>query len=195
MRYSDEITLNGKRFIQYIDKYDIKAAVKAMAEKLENEFHDKHPIALCIMKGAIIFSADLLRNLNFPCQVETVKAKSYGSGMRSSGNVELFHLPDNLEGRHVLIIEDIVDTGYTLKAIKEKLQEHKPLSVSTACLLSKPAMRKVEVEVEYVGIEIPPVFIIGYGLDFAEQGRNLPHIYGLDSDVHDQRETPPAFTL
>jgi len=127
------------------------------------------------------FAVDLMKSINCECIVETISAKSYGNAIESSGDVKIY--PENLmvEDKEIIIVEDIVDTGRTLTALKKKLKQQNPKSIEIASLFSKPAQREVEIDVKYVGIEIPPKFIVGYGLDYAEFGRHLPAVYQLCS--------------
>ncbi len=137
-------------------------------------------LLLVVLKGAFIFAADLLRTITIPCTVDFIKASSYGSEKISSGKVTINH---NLaiEGRHVLIIEDIIDTGLTIQQVTHELMTMKPASVSICTLLDKPEARKHPVEMRYTGFIVPNAFIIGYGIDFNEQYRELPALGILDS--------------
>jgi hypoxanthine phosphoribosyltransferase len=147
---------------------------------LGDEIHRDHPGDLhlvCVLKGAFMFLADLLRALPDETTIDFVAISSYGKSTRSSGEVRLLKdLDTGLEGRNVVIVEDIVDTGLTLTYLQDILRARGPKTLKTACLLSKPSRRKVDVKVEYVGFTIEDKFVVGYGLDYAEKYRNLPYI-------------------
>ena len=158
----------------------IQARVRAMAQ----EIHRDHPDGvhlIAVLKGAFVFLSDLARAMPGPCSLDFMAVSSYGTSTRSSGQVQLLKdLETALEGRDVVIVEDIVDTGLTLNYMQNILRARSPRYLRTACLLSKPSRRQVEVKVDYTGFEIEDRFVVGYGLDFAEQYRNLPHIAVLD---------------
>ncbi len=136
-------------------------------------------VIVVILKGATVFAADLLRSLSIPAELEFVRAASYGSGT-SPGALRLAHMVDGpLVGRHVLVVEDIVDSGYTVNAIKRRLRRMKPASLRLAALLDRPARRAVHVDIDFLGFAIPDRFVIGYGLDYAGLYRELPGIYSL----------------
>ncbi|MFN8359262.1 MAG: hypoxanthine phosphoribosyltransferase [Candidatus Kapaibacterium sp.] len=172
--------VHDKDFEPFIPQDAIQQAVRRIAEALERDYAGcESLVCMVVLKGSFIFAADLLRELTVPCRIEFISAKSYGSAMESSGKVAM-QIPDiDLKGKHVLLIEDIVDTGLTLSSLLSAIQASGPASLEIAALISKPAMRKVELRVKYQGIEIPPVFILGYGLDYAEHGRALPDIWAL----------------
>lgn len=143
---------------------------------LDTELH-----LICVLKGAFLFLADLVRGLDGPVTMDFMALSSYAKGTSSSGEVRLLKdLDTALEGRHVLIVEDIVDTGLTLHYLQEILRARGPQSVRTVCLLSKPSRRRIDVRVEYIGFTIEDHFVVGYGLDYAELHRNLPHIAVLE---------------
>ncbi|MES2765909.1 MAG: hypoxanthine phosphoribosyltransferase [Bacteroidota bacterium] len=173
------VQVHDRFFKKYISTEEIAAAIDEMAEKINRDFEGKPLIFLVVLKGSMIFASDLVRKITLPCRMETVRARSYGNRMTTSGRVELEFVPEELEGKNIIIVEDIVDSGLTLKALIERLLKEAPASVNIAALLSKPEARKTEIEIQYCGIEIPPVFVVGYGLDYAEYGRNLPQIYAL----------------
>jgi len=171
--------IHDKYFELFLSQDDIRQAVITMAESITRDYRGCELVCIVVLKGSFIFAADLVRAIELPCRVEFLSAKSYGSSMHSSGDVAI-HVPDiDITGKHVVLIEDIVDTGLTLSVLKAALQNFHPASMEIAALISKPEMRKVQLHVQYVGIEIPPVFIVGYGLDYAEYGRNLPEIWAL----------------
>src|SRR5690242_3184230 len=137
-------------------------------------------VIVVILKGATVFAADLLRSLSIPAELEFVRASSYGAGTASSGKLKLAHMVEGpLVGRHVLLVEDIVDSGLTVSAIHRRIQRVGAASVRLAALLDRPARRQVEVSIDFTGFVIPDRFVIGYGLDYAGLYRELPHIYSL----------------
>jgi len=158
----------------------IQARVRAMA----GEIHRDHPDGVhlvAVLKGAFVFLSDLARAMPGRCSLDFIAVSSYGTSTKSSGQVQLLKdLESTLEGRDVVIVEDIVDTGLTLNYMHNILRARSPRHLRTACLLSKPSRRQVEVAVDYIGFEIEDRFVVGYGLDFAEQYRNLPHIAVVD---------------
>ncbi|MEO8745119.1 MAG: hypoxanthine phosphoribosyltransferase [Candidatus Dormiibacterota bacterium] len=137
-------------------------------------------VMVVILKGATVFAADLLRSLSIPAELEFVRASSYGSGTASSGHLKLAHMVDGpLVGRHVLLVEDIIDSGITVDAIAKRIRRMNPASVRLAALLDRPARRVIETKIDFTGFVIPDRFVIGYGLDYAGLYRELPHIYSL----------------
>ncbi len=154
--------------------------IQARVRELAQEIRADHPDGLhlvCVLKGAFMFLSDLARALPGDCSMDFLAVSSYGKSTKSSGQVQLMKdLDADLEGKHVVIVEDIVDTGLTLTYLQDILKARSPKSVKTACLLSKPSRRKVDVKVEYIGFTIEDKFVVGYGLDYAERHRNLPFI-------------------
>lgn len=173
------IQIHDKNFKIYLTRVKILEYVKQLSEKINRDLKDKNPVFLIVLKGSVFFAADLLREFKYPCSIETIGAKSYGNSTVSSGQVTFYLSSLYLKDRHVIIIEDIVDTGLTLKSLINKLKEYEPASIEAVAFLSKPDQRKVEVPVKYIGLEIQPEFVVGYGLDYAEVGRNLGDIYTL----------------
>jgi hypoxanthine phosphoribosyltransferase len=155
---------------------DIQERVKSLAE----EIHRDHPDGVhlvCVLKGAFVFLSDLARHLPSNTTLDFMAVSSYGTSTKSSGQVQVLKdLDSSVEGRDVVIVEDIVDTGLTLTYLQDILRARSPRHLRTACLLSKPSRRKIDVRVEYVGFTIEDRFVVGYGLDYAEQHRNLPYI-------------------
>ena len=156
----------------------IQARVKAMAREIESDHPGDDEIHLvCVLKGGFVFMSDLVRSMSTRVSLDFIAVSSYGSGTKTSGEVRFQKdLDTSLENRNVIVVEDIVDTGLTLKYLQEILRSRAPRSLRTACLLSKPSRRQVEVPVEYVGFTIEDKFVVGYGLDYAEKYRNLPYI-------------------
>lgn len=182
MNHPERISINDKAFKVFISQEEIEKAVKSIADRINNDYAGKTPLFLLTLKGAVFFAVDLLKQIQLDCEIETISAKSYGSEMTSSGNVKVKNLDARIKGRDIIILEDIIDSGFTIKALLEELSKQEPNSIEVATFLSKPEMLKTNVSVKYVGIEIPPRFVVGYGLDYAEKGRQYPVIYILDED-------------
>lgn len=163
----------------------LRARVRDLAGQINQTYtQEDFPLLVCILKGAFVFLADLIRHLNFRHEVDFMVISSYGSGTVSSGVVRiLLDLERSIEGRHVLIVEDIIDTGRTMSYIIRNLQTRHPASLRVCTLLSKPSRREIEIPLDFVGFEIPDEFVVGYGLDFAEAYRNLPFIGVLKPEV------------
>lgn len=171
------IQLLDKEFVLSIPASDIKRAIWDMAMKINRDLHDKNPLMVCILNGSFMFSADLMKLIEFPCEISFVKLSSY-HGMESTGEVkQLIGLNENVEGRTVVLLEDIVDTGVTIENLVRQLKTQNPADVKIATLLFKPEACTRDIKLDYVGLEIPNDFIVGYGLDYDGYGRNLPDIY------------------
>lgn len=162
---------------EFISRADIETRVRDLAAEIRRDAGADTPVHLvCVLKGAFMFLADLMREVGGPVTCDFIVAKSY-AGTTTTGQVQLIKdLSHPIDERHVVIIEDIVDTGLTLAHLQEVFRTRKPATLRTACLLSKPSRRKVDVPVDYIGFTIDDHFVVGYGLDFDEQYRNLPHI-------------------
>ncbi len=165
-----------------LDAATIQARVKAMAGEIERDYPAADGIHLVgVLKGGFVFMSDLVRQMGPRVTLDFIAVSSYAKSTKSSGEVRMLKdLDSGLEGRHVIIVEDIVDTGLTLTYLQDILRARAPRSLRTACLLSKPSRRAVQVAVEYVGFTIEDRFVVGYGLDYAEKYRNLPYIAELD---------------
>ena len=173
-----EVRVHDKDFVELLSEEDIQARVVNLSEQLNRDYADNFPLMIPILNGAFIFAADLLRALSFDPEIRFMRLSSYGGSMKTSGKIRnLLDLNTNIEGRDVLIIEDIVDTGNTLKWLREHLTEKGARSVKIACLLFKHEMFKLDTPPEYFCFKIPSEFVVGYGLDYAEQGRSLRSIY------------------
>jgi hypoxanthine phosphoribosyltransferase len=156
---------------------EIRRRVKALARQIERDCKGEPLHLVCILKGACIFLADLLRELRVPVSVDFIAVSSYGKGSLPSGEVRITKdLDQSIEGMNVIIVEDILDTGLTLNYLYRILQSRKPKSLKIAALLDKPARRVKEIAVDYIGFKIPDQFVVGYGLDYAERYRNLPDV-------------------
>jgi len=169
-----------------ISEEDIQQKVKELGKILSEEYKDKNPILVCILKGGMPFMADLMKQMDIYLEIDFMDVSSYGDAMESSGEVKILKdLDTSIEGRHILFVEDIVDSGRTLDYLKEMFEYRKAASVKIVSLLDKPAGRKVDVEVDWVGFEIPDAFVLGYGLDYKENYRNLPYIGILKPEVYE----------
>ncbi len=169
-----------------ISETELKERIANLAVEMNTLYTDDDlPVLICILKGAFMFLADLTRHLTFRHELDFMEISSYGRGTTSTGAVRiLLDLATDVQGRNVVIVEDIVDTGNTLTYILRNFAARKPKSVRVATLLSKPSRRQIEVPVDFIGFEVPDEFVIGYGLDFAEQYRNLPFIGVLKPEVY-----------
>ncbi len=160
-----------------IDQEELSARIADLAREIRRDFPSGQLHFVCVLKGAFLFLGDLIRAMEGHVTIDFMACSSYGSGTSSTGEVRLSKdLDSGLEGRDVIIVEDIVDTGLTLHYLQEILQARGPRSLRTACLLSKPSRRKIDVKVDYIGFTIEDRIVVGYGLDYAEQYRNLPYI-------------------
>ncbi len=176
---SDALFIYGKKFVPYIRNDVIKKRIREISKTIKKDFNGKIPVLIIVLKGAIFFASELMKNLNIPLFVETLRARSYGNQMQSSGKIELFMTCEELTGRDLIVVEDIIDTGLTISTVLDELKRFKPNSISIATLLLKPMNLKHDLEIKYFGFEIPDKFVIGFGLDYAEFGRNLKDIYIL----------------
>lgn len=162
---------------------EIEAKVDKLAAKIRHDYLGKHPVLVCVLKGSFMFTADLIRRLNFPLEVEFVQLSSYGRGKESSGKIKVVQrLQSPIEGRDVLVIEDIVDTGITISFLLGYLHKKKPASLKLCALTDKPSRRQVPVTIDYPGFTVPDKFIVGYGLDWDEKFRYLPDICVLEGE-------------
>lgn len=164
---------------------EIAHRVNELARQVSRDYRGLNPVFVGILKGTSFFFADLLRQVTMPCQIDFLAISSYTSGTVSSGAVRLVKdLDFSIEGRHVVMIEDIVDTGLTLRYVMRNLRARRPASLEVCCLLNKPARRLADVDLRYVGFEIPDLFVVGYGLDYNQFYRNLPFIGILDDRIY-----------
>ena len=174
-----EITLHDLAFEPFISAEEIERTVTSLAAQIDNDYRGRNPILLIVLNGAFIFAADLVRKINIPIRLDFIKISSY-KGTASSGEMkEHFLWQSNLEGEHVIIVEDIVDTGHTLHYLKGKIGTQHPASVEVACLLKKPTAYKYDDYLKYEGMSIEDKFVVGYGLDYNGLGRDLESIYVL----------------
>ncbi|MDE5654128.1 MAG: hypoxanthine phosphoribosyltransferase [Clostridia bacterium] len=160
-----------------IDEESIAQKVKELGKQIEKDYAGKSPVVVAILKGSIIFYADLVRNINLPMRFDTMSVSSYGSGTVSSGNVKIKKdLAKDISGEDVLLIEDIIDSGNTMKALTSLLEHRGAKSIKVCSFLDKPSRRTTDFKANYVGYEIPDEFVVGYGLDYDEKYRNLPYV-------------------
>lgn len=175
-----------------LTEQQIAEKVKELAAQINRDYEGKEPVLVAVLNGAVVFLSDLMRNLVVPVSVDFVKWVSYGSDTRSSGVVRILKdLDESVESRHVLVVEDIIDTGLTLHYLLENLRARNVASLKVVALLDKPSRRKVQVKADYLGFEVPDAFVVGYGLDYAQKYRNLPFIGILKPEIYAGRDTPP----
>lgn len=173
----ETIKIKDKTFKTFIPESEIQKRVAAVAERINHDMAGKNPLMLAVLNGSFIFAADLMRYLTIPCEISFVKLASY-QGTTSTGKIkEVIGINESLEGRDVVIVEDIIDTGATMKRMLETLGTRNPKSLHICTLLLKPGKLQVPLDIEYAAMEIPNDFIVGYGLDYDQQGRNLRDIY------------------
>ena len=166
-----------------IDEERLQERVRELGRELSADYAGRELLLVGVLKGAVFFMADLMRALTVPCEIDFMAISSYGASTDSSGVVRILKdLDINIEGRHVLVVEDIIDSGLTLSYLLRNLESREPASLEICSLLTKPGRREIDVPVRYVGFEIPNKFVIGYGLDFAERYRNLPYVGVLHPD-------------
>ena len=161
-----------------ISETEIKARINHLAKEITHQFKDTEKLVVVgLLRGSFIFIADLVRCMNLPLEVDFITASSYGDEMESSRQVRILKdLETTIKDRDVLVVEDIIDTGHTLYQVMDILRTRQPASLKVCTLLNKPSRREIEVDIDWVGFDIPDEFVIGYGIDYAQQGRNMPHI-------------------
>lgn len=176
---SQQIIIKDRTFAPFISEQKIATAVRELAERINKELEDEMPVFLAVLNGSFMFAADLLKEVNIPCEISFIKLASY-HGTSSSGNVtELIGLSEDLNNRTVVIIEDVVDSGLTLERLREVLKRKNVKQVKVATVLFKPGAYKFENKPEYIGFNIENDFVVGYGLDYEGLGRNLRSIHVL----------------
>ena len=167
-----------------IEEEPLQARIAELGAEISGEYEGRDLLLVGVLKGAVFFMADLMRELTIPCEIDFMAISSYGAATDSSGVVRILKdLDTNIAGRDVLVVEDIIDSGLTLSYLMRSLKARKPASLEICALLTKPERREIEVPVKFVGFEIPNRFVIGYGLDFAERYRNLPYVAVLHPDL------------
>lgn len=169
-----------------MDEKEIAAGVRRLGAQLAADYRGRDPLLIGVLRGAVVFLADLIRAMDIPLHYDFIAVSSYGSATETSGQVQILKdVGQSIEGRDVILVEDIVDTGLTLKYLLEVLRTREPRSLKVCTLLDKPARRKVEIKPDYNGFVIPDRFVVGYGLDYADRYRNLPYIAVLKQEVYD----------
>ena len=167
-----------------IDEDVLQHRIAELGDEISADYRGRDLLLVGVLKGAVFFMADLMRELTIPCEIDFMAISSYGAATDSSGVVRILKdLDINIEDRHVLVVEDIIDSGLTLSYLMRSLKARKPASLEICALLTKPERREIDVPVKFVGFEIPNKFVIGYGLDFAERYRNLPYVGVLHADL------------
>ncbi len=179
--------INGNIEYVLLDADKIHARVKELAAQMDKLYENRKPIVVCILKGSAVFFADLIRHMNVPLQMDFITVSSYGSGTTSTGEIVVKQdLTVDIKNRDVLIVEDIIDSGNTLYNLKKLLISRSPASINIVTLLDKPQRRTAPMEPDYTGFEIPDEFVVGYGLDYAEDYRNLPYVGVLKRSVYEK---------
>jgi hypoxanthine phosphoribosyltransferase len=167
-----------------IDADALRTRIAELGDEISAEYAGRELLLIGVLKGAVFFMADLMRHLTVPCEVDFMAISSYGAGTQSSGVVRILKdLDTDIKGKHVLIVEDIIDSGLTLSYLMRNLESREPASLEICALLTKPSRREIDVPVRWIGFEIPNRFVIGYGLDFAERYRNLPYVGVLSDEL------------
>ena len=175
-----------------VSEEQISAKVKELGEKIARDYEGKDLVMVGVLKGAVVFLSDLMRQIKLPLSFDFVAISSYGSTTSSSGVVRILKdLDEPVESKHVLIVEDIVDTGLTLDYLGEYLRARNVASLKVVALLDKPSRRKTEVQIDYLGFQVPDEFVVGYGLDYAQKYRSLPFIGVLNPEIYGGKGTPP----
>ncbi|MDW7695804.1 hypoxanthine phosphoribosyltransferase [Flammeovirgaceae bacterium SG7u.111] len=174
--------VHDKKFKIYIDDKAVSAKVKELGAQVMKDYEGKEPILIGVLNGAFMFLSELAKNIDMPAEFSFIKYSSYIDTKSSGKVVQLIGFDREIEGRDVIIVEDIIDTGLTMKSLLGELIKYKPASIKLASLLFKPEALQTDVKIDYLGFEIKNEFVVGYGLDYNGLGRNLPHIYVLDED-------------
>lgn len=178
----DTIQVKDKYFRPFLSAEDISKRVAEIGAQVSRDLEGKNPLFLAILNGSYVFAADLLRYITTPCEISFIRVSSY-SGMESTGKLtEVIGLKENIEGRTVVIVEDIIDSGFTMEGLVKSLKAKNPADLRICTLLTKPGNLKVDLDIPYCAYEIPNDFIVGYGLDYDGYGRNLPAIYVVDNN-------------
>lgn len=168
-----------------LSEEQIRARIQELGQQLTADYREKNPIFVGILKGVVVFFADMIRAVPIDCQIDFMAVSSYGGSTESTGTIRVKKdLSADIEGRHVVILEDILDTGLTLRHTVDYLMTKRPASLKICTLLDKPDRRKAEIQADYIGFTVPNLFVVGYGLDFDERYRNLPYIGVLKPEVY-----------
>ena len=165
----------------------IAEKIKELGSQIAKDYAGKNPLIISVLRGSFIFMADLVRAIDIPCEVDFLSVSSYGSGTVSSGNIKMIQgLDGDIKGRHVIVVEDILDTGVTLSNLVPMLKMRNPNSVKICTILDKPSRRKADIQPDYEGYQVPDEFVVGYGLDYDEKYRNLPYVGALKPAVYEK---------
>lgn len=179
------MSLNNDILKVLLTEEELKAKCAEMGAQITKDYQGKNLLLVTVLKGAVVYLADLMRHIDLPCSIDFMVVSSYGDGTETSGVVKIVKdLDQDLAGKDILIVEDILDTGVTLHYLKGLLQSRNPASIRIATLLDKPERRKVDLQSDYAGFQVPDEFVVGYGLDYAEKYRNLPYIGILKPEVY-----------
>lgn len=179
------MSMNGDMESVLLTEREIKSRVEELGRRIADDYRDKDPIFVGVLKGCFVFMADLMRSADLYCTMDFMAVSSYGDGTTTTGAVKITKdLSRDIEGRHVIIVEDILDSGVTLSYLVHYLSVRRPASIRLVTLLDKPSRRKADIHADYVGFEVPDAFVVGYGLDYAEQYRNLPYIGILKPEIY-----------
>ena len=163
----------------------LRDKIRQMGAKISNDYSGKELILIGVLKGSVVFMSDLIKEITIPCKMDFMAVSSYGNSTETSGVVRILKdLDFDIQGKDVLIVEDIIDSGVTLKYLMKYLSARKPSSLEIICLLNKPERRKVDIDVKYLGYNVPDYFLVGFGLDFAEKYRNLPYVGILKEEIY-----------
>lgn len=176
------VKIKDKTFKTFIPEDQIKERIKSLAQQMSKDLEGKNPLLLAVLNGSFVFAADLMREMTIPCEISFVKLASY-QGTTSTGKIkEVIGINEDLTGRTIVIVEDIVESGFTMKRMIETLGTRNPESVEICTLFFKPNRLKVDLDLKYVAFSIPDAFIVGYGLDYDQQGRGLKDVYSITED-------------
>ena len=182
MKFSEEMIER-----QLLTKEELQQKVCELGKIISEDYAGEEIVLVTLLRGGAVFSVDLMREISVPVEFDCMCVSSYGNGAESSGVVKIVKdLETDIEGRHVLLVEDIIDSGVTLSNVKDMLLQRKPKSIKICTILNKPSRRRVDVDVEYIGFDIPDEFVIGYGLDYAQKFRNLPYVGILKREVYEK---------
>jgi hypoxanthine phosphoribosyltransferase len=177
---ADKLKIGDDEFVVFLSEEKILQRVNELGKQISKDYEGKIPVFIGVLNGSFLFMSDLIKNVNVDCEIDFFKLSSYGDEKISSGKVKLIkELNCDVNGRDIIIVEDIVDTGLSIKFIEELMSQHKPASVKVVSLLVKPNSLRYNVKIDYIGFDIPSKFVIGYGLDYAQKYRNLKSIYVL----------------
>ncbi len=183
---NDKLLIENDVFVPFIEEKKLQERIKELGEEISRDYQGKTPIFIGVLNGAFLFLSDLVKNVTIDCEIDFFKLSSYGDAKISSGKVTLIkELNCDVNGRDIIIVEDIVDSGLSIKFIEEHIGHFTPASMRVASLLVKPKSLKYNVKIDYIGFDIPSEFVIGYGLDYAQRYRNLRSIYILENDKTD----------